>query len=234
MGHVAGGNTDSSQSLLAINQQRSIIEPLLGLGPLIESSADKHFSTRYTSLLTLHILASSRSAFTVFQMAGPQSYPSPTRAETQAGAPFYHTSNPSAADSAIPTTEVPDVSMDQGREDINVSQLERLHNEIVAQIHPDLENSASKVALAAASSAADAAASIAASDAHQQLARQVMSLGGVDVAAEAEASAHTPPFQMGDEGAMTASGGAPGVMTGSAKVRSKVSRACDECRRKKV
>jgi hypothetical protein len=167
-------------------------------------------------------------------MAGPQSYPSPTRAETQAGAPFYHTSNPSAADSVVPTTEVPDVSMDQGREDINVSQLERLHNEIVAQIHPDLENSASKVALAAASSAADAAASIAASDAHQQLARQVMSLGGVDVAAEAEAGAHTPPFQMGEEGAMTGGGGASGVMTGSAKVRSKVSRACDECRRKKV
>lgn len=166
-------------------------------------------------------------------MAGPQSYPSPTSAETQAGAPFYHTSNPSATDSVIPTTEVPDVSLDQSREEINVSQLERLHNEIVAQIHPDLENTASNVALAAASSAADAAAAIAASDAHQQLARQVMSLGGVDVDAEAE-PAHTPPFQMGEEGAMTPGGGPPGVMSGSAKVRSKVSRACDECRRKKV
>jgi hypothetical protein len=177
-------------------------------------------------------------------MAGPQSYPSPTSAETQAGAPFYHTSNPTATDgAALPTADVPDVSLDAGggRDDMNVSQLERLHNEIVAQIHPDLDSaaaaaaSASNVALAAASSAADAAAAIAASDAHQQLARQVMSLGGVDVdAAEDGAGAHTPPFQIGEEGAMTPGGGPPGAMPGSAKVRSKVSRACDECRRKKV
>jgi hypothetical protein len=166
-------------------------------------------------------------------MAAPQSYPSPTSAETQAGAPFYHTGNPSAGESAMPTNEVPTLSLDEAREEaLEAKQLEQLHNEMVAQIHPDLENSAT-VALAAASSAADAAAAIAASDAQQELARQVMSLGGVDVDVATE-TAQTPPYQMVEERAASPGGGAVGGIPGSSKRRSKVSRACDECRRKKV
>lgn len=172
-------------------------------------------------------------AITHPKMAGPQSYPSPTSAETQAGAPFY-TSNASTSESVVPTSEVPDVSLDNpSREDINVSQLERLHNEIVAQIHPDLDNSASNVALAAATSAADAAAAIVASDMHQQLARKVMSLGRATSDADAEAS-HTPPMQIAEDGVMTSGDGPPGVTSDSPKIRSKSSRACDECRHRKV
>jgi hypothetical protein len=134
----------------------------------------------------------------------------------------------------MPTNEVPNLSLDEARDHdaLEASQLEQLHNEIVAHIHPDLENSAT-VALAAASSAADAAAAIAASDAQQQLARQVMSLGGVDVDVTDADVAQTPPYHLGEE-VVSTPGGATGGVSASGKTRSKVSRACDECRRKKV
>jgi hypothetical protein len=159
-------------------------------------------------------------------MSDPQSYPSPTSAATRAGAPFYHTTNPSASGSGAPSGDVPHLSLAEERDaTLAVSQLEQLHDEIASHIHPELTNPT--VASIAASSAADAAAALAASDAQQQLARQAISLG---VAVDDD-SARTPPYQMADDASATPGAG---PVTASGKPRTKVSRACDECRRKKV
>jgi hypothetical protein len=136
-------------------------------------------------------------------MADRQSYPSPTAAQTRAGAgPFYGNGgvSPPHGVKDISHNEVPQMQLGGEMENIN----------------PDLQGNGHQDHYAAAH------------DAHQQLAQSVMSL------------AHQPdPYQpvpttAPSNQSAAASAAAAAAAAAAAKQRSKVSRACDECRRKKV
>ena len=148
-------------------------------------------------------------------MADGRSYPSPNAAATRSAGPFYGNGDLSSPG--------PEVRLDQ-----------ELQDELDAAINPELQNQGS-----------DATNAGAANHPHQQLAQSVMSLaqhpqtpGGFQQPQHPSSYHQATPggFQQTDQ--QLARPGTPnslgGDVTQSGKPRSKVSRACDECRRKKV
>jgi hypothetical protein len=129
-------------------------------------------------------------------MAERQSYPSPTAAQTRAGAgPFY--GNGGVSPSQDQHAEVPQIQLS--------SEMEHINPDLQGNGHAHHD-------------------SIGAHNDHQQLAQSVMSLQ--------EPSHYQPMPGMHHSAAMAAQAAAAELA--AAKLRSKVSRACDECRRKKV
>jgi hypothetical protein len=129
-------------------------------------------------------------------MADRQSYPSPTAAQTRAGAgPFYGNGGVSPSQDGA-HAEVPQIQLSGEMENINPDLHGNGHG------HHD---------------------AMAAHNDHQQLAQSVMSL-------------QEPHYQqmpnMAHQHAMAEAARLAEIA--AAKARSKVSRACDECRRKKV
>jgi hypothetical protein len=142
-------------------------------------------------------------------MADRESYPSPTAAQTRAGAgPFYSNGDM--------------VSHDDNKDPLSHGDISHLQlSGGMDHINPDLQNSIHH-------SHADAYAVTQAHE-HQALAQSVMSL---------QSHHHQPSYQHisvsapSQSNAMDAAAAATAAAL--AKQRSKVSRACDECRRKKV
>jgi hypothetical protein len=89
-------------------------------------------------------------------------------------------------------------------------ELKHLQDQLDAHINPELQNSGAQVVDVTPTH-----------HPHQELAQSVMSLAQ---------QAPTPGFQVSPQAAPET----PGSITQGGKSRSKVSRACDECRRKKV
>jgi hypothetical protein len=135
-------------------------------------------------------------------MADRQSYPSPTAAQTRAGAgPFYGNGgvSPSQEYQDGSNSEVPQIQLSGEMENINpdLQGNGHAHHDTIAD-HND----------------------------HQQLAQSVMSLQ--------EPNHYQPMSGMTHHNATLAAAQAAADAAAAAKARSKVSRACDECRRKKV
>jgi hypothetical protein len=139
-------------------------------------------------------------------MAHQQSYPSPTAVQTRAGAgPFYSNGGGSSHE-------------DKDATNGDVEQLQ-LSGEI-EHINPDLEGTGHHPH-------PDDYAAAQAHD-HQALAQSVMTLQ----AHHQQPSYHIPVTSSHQSNALSAAAAA--AAAAAAKQRSKVSRACDECRRKKV
>lgn len=156
-------------------------------------------------------------------MTDRTSYPSPNAAATRAGAPFY----PSSGMSPTADAEVPDLHLhhaDHDQDDKDDAALTHLHEQLTQHINPELQTSAEQ--------AQDPNLMQVDSDnGHnaQAMAREVMNLN------PDEENHSVPHFGVGNHTPKQDTPATPGAtVTPGGKLRSKVSRACDECRRKKV
>jgi hypothetical protein len=152
------------------------------------------------------------------------SYPSPNAAATRAGAPFYPSSGMSpTADAEVPDLHLHQTDQDQAdKDDAALSQ--HLHEHLAQHINPDLHAPVDQ-------SQDPNLMQVDTDNGHnaQALAREVMNLGAEDENHTAQhfgVGSHTPKH---DTPATPSAALTPG-----GRLRSKVSRACDECRRKKV
>jgi len=146
-------------------------------------------------------------------MADRQSYPSPTAAQTRAGAgPFYGNGgvSPSQAFKDGSHVDVPQMQLNAELENINPDLQGNGH--LHSEDHGHLDEQHHHIDT---------------HDANTQLARDVMSLNH-------QLAAQPNPYQLMTGASHQGSGGLDAAAIAAAKQRSKVSRACDECRRKKA
>jgi hypothetical protein len=160
-------------------------------------------------------------------MADRQSYPSPEAAGSRGAGPFYgNTGTEQNEEGGAPTEDVShlqlgeDKSQEHNHEQSQEQQQEQSQILALSQaINPDLQYTTSQ----------DLPAIMAHDNAQQHIAQEVMNQvhdGSIPQYA-GPMEHHSQPTTPGAP--MTIS-----IATSSAKARSKVSRACDECRRKKV